>query len=85
MFDAHLIFYMIDKSTLDKLAVVYLGQIFMLHIFELLDEAHVLAHAFIVFDEIFFEIHNVLVGWLFGSIDVDVAEIFIVGCLDEGD
>ena len=83
MFDAHLIFYMIDKSTLDKLAVVYLGQIFMLHIFELSDEAHVPAHALIVFDEFFFEIHNVLVGWLFGSVDVDVTEIFILRCLDE--
>lgn len=57
----------------------------MLHIFQLLDEAHVLAHALVVLDEIFFEIHNVLVWRLFRSIDVDMAEIFIVGCLDEGE
>jgi hypothetical protein len=57
----------------------------MLHIFQLLDEAHVPAHALVVLDEIFFEIHNVLVWRLFRSIDVDMTEIFIVGCLDEGE
>lgn len=57
----------------------------MLHIFQLLYEAHVLAHALIVLDEIFFEIHNVLIWRLFRSINVDMTEIFIVGRLDEGE
>jgi hypothetical protein len=57
----------------------------VLHIPELLDEAHVFAHTFVVLNEIFFEIHNVLVWWLFGPKDVDVPEIFIIGSLNKGE
>lgn len=64
--------------TFYKLAVVYLCQVFMLHILELLHQAHVLAHALIVLNEIFFEIHNVLIGRLFGAENVDTAEISIL-------
>lgn len=57
----------------------------MLHILQLLDQPHVLAHTFIILNEVFFEIHNVLVWGLLGPIDVDVAEILIVGGLDESE
>jgi hypothetical protein len=57
----------------------------MLHILQLLDQAHVLAHTFVILDEVFFEIHNVLVWGLLGPVDVDVAEILIVGSLNESE
>lgn len=57
----------------------------MLHILQLLDQTHVLAHTFVILDKVFFEIHNVLVRGLLGPVDVDMAKILIVGGLDEGE
>ena len=34
-------------------------------------------------NEVFFEIHDVLVGSFFCSVDVDVTEIGVLGCFDE--
>lgn len=65
--------------------MVNLRQVLVLHVPELLQKPHVLAHSLTVLDEVFFEIHNVLVGRLFGPKDIDSSEIFILSGLDGGE
>lgn len=59
--------------------MVYLGDVLMIHILDLIDQSHVLVHSIIILNEILFEIHNVLIWGLFGAVDVDVTEVAIFG------
>jgi len=43
----------------------------MIHIFGVIYNADVSFHSFVVLDEVLFEIHNVLIGRLFGAVDID--------------
>lgn len=64
--------------------MMYFGYILMIHIFYLLDKAHIFVHSFVVLDEVFFEIHNVLIWGFFCTVDVNVTEIAVLDGLDEG-
>jgi len=68
--------------TFNELAVVYFGYIFMIHVLDLVDETNILIHSFVILNKILFKIHNVLVGRLLGSQNVDGAKIFVLGALD---
>ena len=59
------------------------SDIFMIHIFELLHKAEMFLGAVVFLDIIFFEIHDVFVGGLFGAVDVDEGEVGVGGGLDE--
>lgn len=79
MFDAHLIFYITSRLTFYKLTMMYLGDVLMIHILDLIHQSHVSAHSIIILYEILFEIHNVFVWGFFCTVDVDVAEVAILG------
>lgn len=61
--------------------MMYLGNVLMIHILYLIHQSHVFAHSIIILNEILFEIHNVLIWGLFGAVDVDVAEVAVLGGL----
>lgn len=71
-------------STLYHLAMVDLGDVFMVHVFQLRNQGGEPGHALRILNEILFEIHYVLVWGLFGSVNIDVPEIFILRGLNEG-
>ena len=55
----------------------------MFHILDLRDESVVFGHTFVVLYEMFFEIHNVLVGGLLGAVDIDEPEVGVFRGFDE--
>ena len=59
------------------------SNIFMIHIFELLHKSEMFLGTIVFLYIIFFEIHDVFVGGLFGAVDVDEGEMGIGGGLDE--
>jgi hypothetical protein len=64
--------------------VVNLRDVFMVHVLQLRNEGGEPGHALGILDEVFFEVHYVLVWSLFRAVDIDVAEVFIFGGFDEG-
>lgn len=56
----------------------------MLHVLQLVYQAEVSAQAFVVLDEVFFEIHDVIVGSFFCTVDVDASEVLVVNGLNQG-
>lgn len=72
------------RDTLDQLAVMNFSEVFVLHILELIHETQIATHSFVVFNEVFFEIHHIFIGSLFGAVDVDRAEVLIILGLYEG-
>ena len=64
--------------------MIYLGKVFMVHVLELRYERCEPGHALGIFDEVFFEIHYVLVWGLFCAVNIDVPEVFILRGFNEG-
>lgn len=54
----------------------------MVHVFEFVHETQVFVGAVVVLYEGLFEIHNVVVRGLLGSVDLDGSEILVVSGLD---
>lgn len=61
------------------------GYVFVLHCFQLVYKVYIFVHSVVVFDEIFFEVHQIFVRSLLSTINVDWAEVFVVRGLDEGE
>jgi hypothetical protein len=78
-FLCRLVFLNAERGTFDHLAVMDFSKIFMAHMAELVHEALLLLAAIRLFDEIFFEIHDVFVWRLFGSVDIDGSEVGVFG------
>lgn len=64
--------------------MIDLGKVFMVHILQLRYERCEPGHALGIFDEVFFEIHYVLVWGLFCAVNIDVPEVFILRGFNEG-
>jgi len=64
--------------------VVNFGHIFVVHVFELVDHPKVLIQALVVLEKVLFEIHNVLIGGLFGTVDINGSKVPVFGGLDVG-
>ena len=71
------------RVTFLQEAAVYLGDVLVLQVFELVHKGDVLVGALIVADVVFLVVEDVLVGWVPEAVDVELVEVAVLCSLEE--